>query len=202
MRFGARTRRSRACCGGSRTPTGLGYLTKYITKDVAGTYDDDQNDRRQAHVDRLHRELRYLPCSERCANWLRYGIQPKNASPDLAPGFCDRRRTDANTSASAAGASWSPANGHPRPSPGTAPTERTSFGPHSSRPASLLRTPTACPADVHTSDGRPRFVWEPIERDHSTYAQVVMLAVAERRRWRAEYDTARAIQQPRSAMPP
>ena len=64
------------------------YLTKYITKDVAGTHDDDQDERHRLHVDRLHRELRYLPCSERCANWLRYGIQPKGAGPDLAPGFC------------------------------------------------------------------------------------------------------------------
>lgn len=73
------------------------------------------------------------------------GSSPRTQAPISPQASATGRRTDANTSASAAGASWSPANGHPRPSPGTAPTERTSFGPHSSRPASLLRTPTACP---------------------------------------------------------
>jgi hypothetical protein len=37
---------------------------------------------------RLAEALRYEPCSPRCANWLRYGIQPKNARPGLVPGAC------------------------------------------------------------------------------------------------------------------
>ena len=36
---------------------------------------------REAHIDRLHDELRWLPCSPRCANWLRYGIQPDSPDP-------------------------------------------------------------------------------------------------------------------------
>jgi hypothetical protein len=28
------------------------------------------------------------PCSPTCANWLRYGIQPKNAKPNMRPGAC------------------------------------------------------------------------------------------------------------------
>ncbi len=31
---------------------------------------------------------RYEPCSPTCANWLRYGVQPKNAKPGKAPGRC------------------------------------------------------------------------------------------------------------------
>ncbi|MEV7907624.1 replication initiator [Streptomyces anulatus] len=31
---------------------------------------------------------RYEPCSPACANWLRYGIQPKNAKPGMTPGRC------------------------------------------------------------------------------------------------------------------
>ena len=36
------------------------------------------------------------PCSPRCANWLRYGIQPKNARPGLTPGACKGKAHDAD----------------------------------------------------------------------------------------------------------
>jgi replication initiator protein RepSA len=39
-------------------------------------------------MQRLADALRYEPCSPTCANWLRYGIQPKNARPSLVPGGC------------------------------------------------------------------------------------------------------------------
>ena len=40
------------------------------------------------HADRLADALRYEPCSPTCANWLRYGIQPRNPRPGLRPGHC------------------------------------------------------------------------------------------------------------------
>ena len=49
---------------------------------------------REAHIDRLHDELRYLPCGETCANWLRYGIQPKNPTAGLRPGRCPTKAHD------------------------------------------------------------------------------------------------------------
>jgi hypothetical protein len=49
------------------------------------------SDRQRAHLERLWHELRYIPCSPRCANWLRYGVQPKNARAGLRPGFCKAR---------------------------------------------------------------------------------------------------------------
>jgi hypothetical protein len=72
------------------------YLTKYLTKSIAATHaglDEEtglpvQDPRMAAHVDRLHRELRWLPCSERCANWLRYGVQPKTPGPGPGPLAC------------------------------------------------------------------------------------------------------------------
>jgi hypothetical protein len=39
-------------------------------------------------MERLAEALRYEPCSPTCANWLRYGIQPKNPRPGLVPGAC------------------------------------------------------------------------------------------------------------------
>ncbi len=44
--------------------------------------------RRADHRTRLVAALRHEPCSPRCANWLRYGIQPKGAKPGLRPGAC------------------------------------------------------------------------------------------------------------------
>lgn len=45
----------------------------------------------RAHVDRLVQALKYEPCSPACANWLRYGITPKNPRPGLKPGHCRGR---------------------------------------------------------------------------------------------------------------
>jgi hypothetical protein len=45
-------------------------------------------DAQRDHADRLAEALRYEPCSPTCANWLRYGIQPKKPRPGLVPGAC------------------------------------------------------------------------------------------------------------------
>ena len=47
-----------------------------------------RHDTQRAHAARLAGALRFQPCSPTCANWLRYGIQPKNARPGLRPGAC------------------------------------------------------------------------------------------------------------------
>lgn len=63
------------------------YLAKYLTKDIAECHTVETVAQEQ-HVERLLEALRYEPCSPRCANWLRYGIQPQAAKPGLRPGFC------------------------------------------------------------------------------------------------------------------
>ena len=65
----------------------IGYLTKYLTKHVADCH-QAATDAQHAHADRLADALRYEPCSPTCANWLRYGIQPKNPREGLRPGRC------------------------------------------------------------------------------------------------------------------
>jgi hypothetical protein len=65
----------------------IGYLTKYLTKQV-GYCHQAQAPAEQAHAARLAEALRFQPCSPACANWLRYGVQPKNARPGLVPGRC------------------------------------------------------------------------------------------------------------------
>ena len=46
-------------------------------------------------------------------------------------------------------------------------------------------------ATVTASDGKPRFVWTDTRPDPATYALVLMETVAERLRWRAQYETAK-----------
>jgi hypothetical protein len=65
----------------------IGYLTKYLTKQIAGCHTAD-TDAQRAHADRLIAALRYEPCSPTCANWLRYGVQPKNPRAGQIPGLC------------------------------------------------------------------------------------------------------------------
>jgi hypothetical protein len=54
------------------------YLTKYLTKAVADPEGEHVEAAYEAYIDRMHDQLRYLPCSPECANWLRYGVEPKN----------------------------------------------------------------------------------------------------------------------------
>jgi hypothetical protein len=65
----------------------IGYLTKYLTKHVGDCHQASTQDQ-AAHAGRLAEALRDEPCSPTCANWLRYGVQPKNPRPGLRPGCC------------------------------------------------------------------------------------------------------------------
>jgi hypothetical protein len=65
----------------------IGYLCKYITKSVGESH-RATTDAAVEHQRRLWQELRYTPCSPRCPNWLRYGIQPHGAKDGLKTGFC------------------------------------------------------------------------------------------------------------------
>ncbi|MFQ6398954.1 replication initiator [Nocardia sp. KC 131] len=65
----------------------VGYVTKYLTKSIAEVL-EPQTSRAAAHYDRLHAELQHTPCSETCAVWLRYGIAPKGANEKTVPGRC------------------------------------------------------------------------------------------------------------------
>ncbi|MEV0419997.1 replication initiator [Streptosporangium canum] len=63
------------------------YLSKYLTKSLGDTLDAD-NPAQRAHAAQMTEALRYEPCSPACPNWLRYGVQPKNAKAGMAPGRC------------------------------------------------------------------------------------------------------------------
>ena len=94
-RFGDRFDAQGVIAGSPDAARCIGYLTKYLTKHVGGCHQAD-TDAQRTHAARLAEALRYQPCSPRCANWLRYGIQPKNARPGLAPGRCKGKAHDAD----------------------------------------------------------------------------------------------------------
>ena len=120
-RFGARFDAQGVLAGSRDASRCIGYLTKYLTKHL-GDCHQAATDAQADHAARLADALRYEPCSPTCANWLRYGIQPKNARPGLRPGPARARPTAASTSATPGAASWCRASGPARPWPTTAPT--------------------------------------------------------------------------------
>ncbi|MFC5290696.1 replication initiator [Actinokineospora guangxiensis] len=68
----------------------IGYLTKYLTKSTGEVVTADTH-RQRDHHDRLHAELAKTPCSPRCAVWLLYGVQPQGATSKTTPGRCKGR---------------------------------------------------------------------------------------------------------------
>jgi hypothetical protein len=86
-RFGDRFDAQGVLAGSRDANRCIGYLTKYLTKHVDDCH-HAETDAQVRHADRLADALRYEPCSPTCANWLRYGVQPKNAKPNMRPGAC------------------------------------------------------------------------------------------------------------------
>ncbi|GAA3335464.1 hypothetical protein GCM10020358_03890 [Amorphoplanes nipponensis] len=96
VRFGPQVKAKGVDPGSKDVERTIGYITKYVTKAAAECHDHTSDPQRD-HADRLWRELRVTPCSDRCANWLLYGVQPKNATGKLRPGNCKGRVHQKNT---------------------------------------------------------------------------------------------------------
>jgi Replication initiator protein, pSAM2 len=169
----------------------IGYLCKYLTKDIAATYDDtDTTPAREAHIDRLAQEVRWLPCAPTCANWLRYGVQPKAAGPGMVPGHCTHKAHDrANLGLGGrrvlVSRQWSGKTlaGHKadRAAVVRAALEEAGIDPDDHDELSISGT-----------DGR--WTWELLGRsrvDERTYAAAIAEQITTRQRWRAQYETAK-----------
>jgi hypothetical protein len=172
----------------------IGYLCKYLAKDIATTYDDSDADAapaRVAHIDRLAEEVRWLPCAPTCANWLRFGVQPKGAGPGMVPGHCKHKAHDrANLGL-----------GGRRVLVSRTWTGKTLTGHKADRAAVVRQALEEAGYDpddhdelaVVGTDGR--WSWELLSRNHvdaATYAAAISQAIQTRQRWRAEYQTAKA----------
>ncbi len=155
----------------------IGYLTKYLTK-YLGDCHQAATGAQAAHADRLVQALKYEPCSPRCANWLRYGIQPKNPRPGLRPGLC-RGKAHRPEHLGYAGRrvllsrKWS---------------GKTLADHRADRKQWLLAI-----LGIPDSD-TARFTWEPVtpgDADHMPPAQRLLHVVADRQRWHAALTEAR-----------
>jgi hypothetical protein len=130
------------------------------------------------HAARLADALRYQPCSPRCSNWLRYGIQPKNARPGQAPGRCKGKAHDADHLGYAGrrvlvSRKWS---------------GKTLADHRADRKDWLLAT-----LGVSATDPA-RYAWEavaPADPDYLDHARRMLHVVADRLRWQAALNEAR-----------
>lgn len=174
------------------------YLCKYLTKSISGTYAAGEDDADTAarvaydkHVDRLHAHVKVLPCGPDCANWLRYGVQPKNPTPGMKPGGClspahDRENLGLGGRRVLVSRGWS----------GKTLTQ------HRADRAAVVRQALEAAGIEHddadrlsttqeTTDGHARYVWREPEAGSYTYAAVIAASLQEHLRRRGQYDAAK-----------
>ncbi len=222
MRFGQQTDVKGILGTSADADRTIRYLTKYLTKSLADTFTPEEPDdpaadhvghpddwdarsarqraraaaRRaayEAHVDRLHEEVRWLPCSPECANWLRYGIQPKDCLPGLEPGRCEKRAHERDNLG----------YGGRRVQVSKQWSGKT-LAEHRADRATVVRQ-TLLAAGIEApevdrmgvdhvlDDGSPRFTWEDVPMPEADYAGAILAAVQERNRWRAQYESAKQL---------
>ena len=193
MRFGPQDDMQGLLAGTPGSDRAIGYLCKYLTKSIAGTHegDDDPASAREAHIDRLAEEVRWLPCAPNCSNWLRYGVQPKNARAGMVPGHCtgkahDRANLGLGGRRVLVSRKWS----------------GKTLAEHKADRAAVVRAAldeAGIDPDDHDellvsgTDGQ--WSWEMIPRsrvDDRTYAAAIASAIVTRQRWRTEYEAAKA----------
>jgi Replication initiator protein, pSAM2 len=197
MRFGSQIDMQGLVAGTPDTDRRIGYLCKYVTKSIAETYGDADQilTARARHIDRLADEVRWLPCSPQCPNWLRYGIQPRAAAAGMRPGHCgakahDREHLGLGGRRVLVSRLW---------------TGKTLDRHRADRAAVVRAALEEAGIDVDdleelsaaTTDdkGHARYLWMPLPRreiDAATYVHVMLAAITQRQRWREQYAAARA----------
>ena len=193
MRFGRQLDIAGIIAPSQDADRSIRYLTKYLSKAVAETYTDEEHldQAYEAHIDRLHDHVRWLPCSPRCANWLRYGVQPKDAGPGLVPGLCPSRAHDRENLG--IGGRRVQVSRH---------WSGKTLSRHRADRAAVVRAvleeagvevpgTDRMSATVLADDGLPRFVWEPVNVASADYVAVVMASVSEQLHRRTQYEKAK-----------
>lgn len=193
VRFGTQIDAKGVLAGTKDADRCVGYITKYLTKQAADCHDVTTG-RQRTHLERLWQELRHTPCSERCANWLLYGIQPKKARPGLQPGNCKNKVHKRNTLGIGGrrvliSRQWS----------------GKTLADHRADRKEWVKALLGVTTDAATSPAgtdRPdtvRHAWElakPTDPDVPPLAHRVLCAISERIQWRTQLDTARRTADP------
>jgi hypothetical protein len=140
-----------------------------------------------------------MPCSDHCANWLRYGIQPKNPGPGLRAGRCpspahDRENLGCGGRRALVSRQWSGKTLREHKADRAAVVRETLLNA-GMLPPEIERLA----ATVTLTDGRPRFLWTDFRPDPGAYITAILASIAERARWREQYDTAKQAVDTRSA---
>ncbi len=196
---------------GKRSKVGkaIGYLTKYLGKAIAETYGDDPDQLHPAQLDhmiRLHDQVKILPCSPTCANWLLYGITPKDADGNTVAGSCDSKAHDRQHLGV----------GGRRVLVSRQWTGKTLTEHRADRAEVIRQTLAAAGVEMddqsalsvtqNTSDDeQPRFIWtaiRPGDEDVPTHKEVMAYAITKRIRWRTEYEAAKQRARDGTASPP
>jgi hypothetical protein len=183
-RFGPQLHAEGVIAGSPDAQRCIGYLTKYLTKSIDQCH-EPETAAQQAHVDRLCEALRFEPCSPTCANWLRYGVQPSNARPGLKPGHCRgkahlRQHLGYGGRRVLVSRKWS---------------GKTLADHKNDRRAFVLAT-LGVDVEAAESAAADRYAWQlakPGDPDVAPLAHRLLRAVAERQRWREQYERARAM---------
>jgi replication initiator protein RepSA len=185
VRFGDQVHVKGILGGSEEAGRHIGYLTKYLTKSIsqAAGLDEHATDAQRDHIHRLHAELQITPCSPRCPVWLRYGIQPKGARHSMTPGQC-KGKTHQLEHLGIAGRRVLVSRKWSNKTLDDHRADRAEFV------RQLLEEAGIQPAHgVH--DGP--YLWErtaPADPDIPPRPVLLLQAIAERQRWKAEYAAA------------
>ncbi|MGB8385730.1 MAG: replication initiator, partial [Dermatophilaceae bacterium] len=135
---------------------------------------------------------RWLPCSPACANWLRYGFQPANAGPGLAPGRClspahERENLGLGGRRVLVSRAWSGK---------TLADHRADRRAVVTQVLEAAGIPTEDAARLATHhrmpDGQPRYVWTDVPAAEQDYVSVMIGCIRHARQRREQYETAKA----------
>ena len=172
------------------------YLCKYLTKSIAETYADEPSGVGAAyerHIMRLHEHVRLLPCSPQCANWIRYGVTPKDPGPGLRPGACasaahDRENLGLGGRRVLVSRQWSGKTlGDHRADRRTVVAETLAAAGVDAEEAGRMA------ADQVLPDGSPRFTWTEVEVSATDYVSVMTTSLRQARLWREQYQAAKDL---------
>jgi hypothetical protein len=183
VRFGIQSDIQGLLSGSPDADRRIGYLAKYLTKAMGAAHGEATDAAVTAHVDRQVSALKYEPCSPGCANWLRYGVQPKNARPGMVPGSCKakahrREHLGYGGRRVLVSRKWS---------------GKTLTDHRHERRAFVLALLGVDPDDATGGDKTSdRYVWEPVNPNELPPLSTRLLhAISQRETWRSAYEAAK-----------